>query len=84
MWLNKLKSAIVTEDLQKAISLLQEVPADLTKKELGEASFLLNEAAYKATRLRDETALKMEKIKKNIDFLHATENAKQQRFDITS
>jgi len=84
MWLNKLKAAIITENLDEALRLLQKVPSDLTQKELQEASFLSREAATIATRLRDETAVTMKKIKNSIDFLHATEQTKQQKFDITS
>jgi len=83
MWLNQLKVAVVTKDVEQVSTLLQDIP-ELTTKELDEASHLLREAALIAKELRDETAQTMKKIKKNIDFLHATESNKTQKFDITS
>jgi hypothetical protein len=82
MWLNKLKAAVVMRDVTKVSELLDDVPT-LTKSELEQASHLLNEAAKIATELRDETALSMEKVRKNIRFLAATESKRKQGFDIT-
>jgi len=84
MWLSKLKSALIMKEVEKISLLLEEKPKDLTAKELEEASFLLREAAKIATSLRDETVKTMKQLKKNIDFLNATESKKVQKFDITS
>ena len=83
MWLNRLKTAVVTEDVEKVSKLLKERP-ELNTREMEEASYLLREAALIAQRLRDETAKTMKKVKKSIDFLHSTESKKVQQLDITS
>ena len=84
MWLKQLKSAVVMHDMQKVEELLREIPTELGVKECEEASFLLDEAAKISKQLRDETAMQMQKVRKNINFLHATASNKEQSLDITS
>ena len=84
MWLNQLKSALVMRDVEKISYLLETKPQNLNVKEMQEVSFLLREAAKIATDLRDETAKTMQQVKKNIDFLNATESKATQKLDITS
>jgi len=84
MWIKQLKSAVVLNDMQKVEELLKEIPSKLNANEYEEASFLLKEAALISEKLRDEITLQMQKVKKNIDFLHATSLAKEQSLDITS
>jgi len=77
MWLNKLKSAVVMRDVFTIEKLLEDVPT-LTQQEIQESVYLLKEAAKIAQELRDETQVQMQKIKKNIDFLEATQTKKIQ------
>jgi len=82
MWLKKLKSALITKDVNTISTLLDDVPS-LSSDELKEASFLLEEAAKVATQLRDEIGMKIQKVQKNRDFLDATSLSQQQHLNIT-
>jgi tetrahydromethanopterin S-methyltransferase subunit B len=84
MWLNELKIAVVEKDVKQLSVLLENIPVLSDAKEIESAIYLLKEATVIVEALKDETAASMLQIKKNIDFLDATRNDKQNKLDITS
>jgi len=84
MWLNELKIAVVEKDVERLDTLLENIPTLSDAKEIENAIYLLKEATAIIQVLKDETAASMLQIKKNIDFLDATRNDKQNKLDITS
>jgi phage-related protein len=84
MWLNRLKAAIIQKDIELLEKLIDEMPEFKKEKEIRSVGYLLKEAANFVEELKDETAVKMEQIKKNIDFLNSTKNPKPNKLDISS
>jgi hypothetical protein len=84
MWLNKLKVAIVQKDIDLLDSLLDDLPNLSDPKEIESAIYLLREASEILHTLKDETALSMIQIKKNIDFLRSMESDSASKFDVMS
>jgi len=72
MWLNKLKIAIVEKDTQNIDKLIDTMPEFSNKDDAQSALYLIKEAAKLMYGLRDETAIKMKKLKKHIEFLDST------------
>ncbi|PHS56716.1 MAG: hypothetical protein COB17_08395 [Sulfurimonas sp.] len=84
MWLNKLKIAIIEKDADKLEKLLEDIPNPKSINEAQEALFLLNEATDMMHILKDETSESMLKIKKNLSFIHSTQNKPKHSFEIKS
>lgn len=84
MWLQKLKIAIVEEDIDIINTLLEDVPLLREDKEIDEAQTLLHEALVLVVKLQNNTKNLMIKIKKNIDFLNAIEGTSFNKLDIVS
>lgn len=84
MWLTKLKIAIVEKNTDALDKLLDETPKFSDAKEIQEASYLLREASELLHSLKDETALSMKQIKKNISFLNSTQAQPSAKLDIRS
>ena len=84
MWLNKLKIAIVEKNTDALDKLLDEIPKFSDAKEIQEAAYLLREASELLHSLKDETALSMKQIKKNIAFLKSTQVQPSAKLDIRS
>ena len=83
-WLNKLKIAVVQKDTKLVDKLLDDIPALEDEKEIKNALFLLDEAVNIVQNLQNETAISMKQLKKNIDFLSATQSSVINKLDITS
>ena len=84
MWLTKLKIAVVEQDTKALTKLLDDIPKLESKKEVETALHLLKEASIIVNTLKDETALNMRKIKKNIQFLDSTKSKSKSKLDIKS
>jgi hypothetical protein len=84
MWLNQLKIAVVTQDMEQLNALLNDIPLLENPEEVKEALFLLKEATEVFTKLKSETEISMQQLKKNIDFLRSTEAPAINKLDITS
>lgn len=85
MWLNQLKIAVVQRDLTLLNTLLDDIPTLEDPKDIESAQVLLNEAATVFTKLKDETAISMKKMKKSIEFLRSTHSQKKtNKLDIKS
>jgi len=87
MWATKLKLAIVEKDTKALDELLNSIPtfdAKEDEKEIQEAMFLLREALILAHTLQDDTALSMQLIKQNINFLKVSQEKPRSSLNITS
>lgn len=84
MWLNSLKVAIIEKDTDKLSELLETLPEFENTQQMEEGLYLLKQAAELMYTLRDETAVSMRQLKKNIDFLSSTGNQEKSKFDIKS
>lgn len=84
MWLKELTIAVVQKDPQALERLMGNVPVLHNPEDLQKAIYLLEEAKKVMLSLQEETAASMLQIKKNLDFLQATQQQKINRLDITS
>jgi hypothetical protein len=84
IWLTKLKIAIVEKDTSAVDTLLDEIPNFEDLKDIKEAMYLLKEALELLYSLRDETAVSMAQIKKNIEFLQSTRPTNKNTLDVSS
>ncbi|MDF1883751.1 hypothetical protein JHD49_07370 [Sulfurimonas sp. SAG-AH-194-C21] len=84
MWLEALKIAIITKDIDKIETLLLDLPELSKADDIDAALCLLKEATTLVTSLRDETQISMIQMKKNINYLNATNHKQIGKFDIKS
>ena len=84
MWLNQLKVAVVQRDTELLSSLLDDIPALEDAQDIETAIYLLQEATTIMHQLKDETAVSMKQIKKNIDYLNSSVADQKSQFDVTS
>ena len=84
MWLNKLKIAIIEKDMDSLNSLMDELPTLEIKEDVTTAIYLLKEATSLVEALKDDTQNSMIQMKKNINFLKATQAPSIGKLDITS
>ena len=84
VWLKKFKAAVVQRDIALIEKLLSDIPEFNSVEDMKEARYLTEEAILVAEALKNETAVSMAQMKKNIDFLNVTKRDKHSRFDITS
>ncbi|EQB39177.1 hypothetical protein M947_08460 [Sulfurimonas hongkongensis] len=82
MWINKLQIAIIEKDADSIDALVQEAPKFENTKEIERAMYLLREAMELIYTLKDETALTMKQLKKNIRFIESTQSQTQNRLDV--
>ncbi len=82
MWLTKLKIAIIEKNTDALSALINDIPKLTNKKDIQEALYLSREALELLYTLKDETALNMSKIKKNLSFLRSTEVPTSTKLDI--
>jgi len=82
MWIKKLQIAIIEKNPDAIDALMQETPEFKDKKEIESAMYLLREAMELIYTLKDETALTIKQLKKNIDFLASTQPQTQNRLDV--
>ena len=81
MWLKKFKIALIEKNTQEIEKLLDAPPQFENMEDVETAMYLLAEASKLLHKLKDETALTMKQLKKNIDFLKSTEAPKNIKFD---
>lgn len=82
MWLGKLKIAVVEGDVASLQKLLGNIPQLKEKEEMQEALYLIKEATLQMQKLKDETLISMQQMKKNIAFLHSTDSRSFKNLDI--
>jgi len=84
VWLNQLKVAVVQRDTELLSSLLDDIPTLEDAQDIETALYLLQEATTIMQQLKDETAVSMKQIKKNIDYLNSSIADQKSQFDVTS
>ena len=82
MWLNQLKIAIAEKNTNNLDKLIDDIPKLEKKEDIDQAIYLLREASELVHTLKDATSARMKQMKKNIDFLKATERKKKPTLDI--
>lgn len=73
MWLTKLKTALVLEEIDRISSLIDEMPKFDTLTEMEEAAYLLSQSKTLIEHHQIETAQALHQLKNTIDFLKSTE-----------
>jgi len=84
MWADALEIAIIEQDINAINNLLDNMIEIHDVQEAKRAFYLLEEASILVGNLKDETAASMKKMKKNINFLKATQSSLENKLDITS
>jgi hypothetical protein len=73
MWLTKLKTALVLEDVEQLSSLLDVMPQFESIEQMEEASYLLVQTKSLIEKNKAETAQTLIQLKNNINFLKSTQ-----------
>ena len=73
MWLTKLKTALVLEDIEQLSSLLNEMPQFDTMEQMEEASYLLMQTKALIEKNKTHTAQILQQLKNNLNFLKSTQ-----------
>ncbi|ABB43485.1 hypothetical protein Suden_0204 [Sulfurimonas denitrificans DSM 1251] len=82
MWIKKLQIAIIEKDADTISILIETTPKFESVKEIESAIYLLKEANEVMHTLKNETALTMKQLKKNIDFLESTQPQIRSKLDL--
>jgi len=72
MWINELKIAFVTKDIQKIDKLIGSLPKFETLKEMEEAYHIMDQVNTLLNSLKNKSLTDMKKIKSNIVFLKSS------------
>lgn len=73
MWLTKLKTALVLEDIEQLSSLLDKMPQFESIEQMEEASYLLMQTKTLLEKNKAETAQTLIQLKNNLNFLKSTQ-----------
>lgn len=73
MWLTKLKTALILEDIESISTLLDETPQFETIEQMEEASYLLMQVKALIEKDKIQTAQILQQIKNNLNFLKSTQ-----------
>jgi len=84
MWIQEFKIALIEEDTQKLAELADADLQFCSVTEIEEAMFLIKQANELCVKLKSDTALSLKQLKKNIDFIRATEAPPSYKLDIIS
>jgi len=72
MWLTKLKTALVLEEIERISALLDEMPQFDTLEQMEEAAFLLQQSKTLLEQKKIQTAQTLQQLKNSLDFLKST------------
>lgn len=81
MWLKKFKIALIEKNTDELEKLLDAPPKFENIEDAEAAMYLLAEASKLLHKLKNDTAVAMKQLKKNMDFLKSTEAPKDIKFD---
>lgn len=73
MWLTKLKTALVLEEIDRISVLLDEMPHFDTITQMEEAAFLLQQSKVLVEGKKVQTAQTLQQLKNTLDFLKSTQ-----------
>lgn len=72
MWLTKLKTALVLEEVERISTLLDEMPQFDTLEEMEEAAYLLQQSKILLEQKKNQSAQTLQQLRNSIDFLKST------------
>ena len=84
MWLTDFKIAIIEKNIDKLDSLIDEVPSNMSQKEIENALYLIDQAADIVSDLKSELFKSMQKTRNNLRFLNVTNTAPISKLNIKS
>jgi len=84
VWLKKFKIALIEQNAEDIVTLLDNIPHFASLAELQEAKNLVDSTNELFRNLQKETQLSMLQVKKSIDFLNATQAPHTAKLDINS
>jgi len=73
MWLNKLKTSLVLEDIESISNLIDEMPQFETLSQMEEAAYLLVQCKAIVELRKSETGHVLQQLKSTIDFIKSTQ-----------
>lgn len=73
MWLTKLKTALVLEEINRLSSLLEEIPQFDTLEQMEEAAYLLMQCRTLLEQNKTQSAQTLLQLKNTLDFLKSTQ-----------
>lgn len=73
MWLTRLKTALVLEEIDRIEALIDEMPLFSTLEEMEEAAYLLHQTKELVERNKSQTSHALRQLKSTIDFLKSTQ-----------
>ncbi len=73
MWLTKLKTALVLEDIEQLSSLLDEMPQFESIEQMEEALYLLIQSKTFLKKSKMQTTQSLQQLKNNLNFLKSTQ-----------
>lgn len=73
MWLAKLKTALILEDIEQLSTLLDEMPQFDSIEQMEEASYLLIQTKTLIETHKSHTAQILQQLKNNLNFLKSTQ-----------
>lgn len=82
MWLNAFKTALVTEDIQKLSSLIEQMPVFDSLEEMETAAYMLLHAKTLLENEQQKNRLTLQQLKNTIDFLQSSENPSSSTLNI--
>ena len=83
-WINSFKVAIIEENFQKIEELSSLLPRFIVYKNMIEAQYLIKEALVLMYKEKQQTMVKMQKLKLNRQFISSSYTGKISAFDKTS
>ncbi len=84
MWFREFEIAIIEKDTQKLEELVEAPMQFANVDEMRRAAYLMEEALLLLHELKSQTKQTIMQLKKNIDFLKATQEKTPSQFDIRS
>ncbi|MGA9046234.1 hypothetical protein [Sulfuricurvum sp.] len=73
MWLTKIKTALVLEEVERIDSLIDEIPLFDTLAQMEEAAYLLAQCKILLEQHQSQNAQRLKEIKNTLDFLKSTQ-----------
>ncbi|MDD5052742.1 MAG: hypothetical protein PHO27_08455 [Sulfuricurvum sp.] len=75
MWLNKLKAALVLEQIDSISSLLDEMPQFSSLKEMEQATYILQQCMTLLEHHKSEAASALQQLRNTLIFLKSSDSA---------
>jgi hypothetical protein len=83
-WIKKFKIALIEQDVETLISLLDDMPEFSNIEQMKEVSYLIQEVFYFANNSKNETSVALKRLKKSMEFFDKNNNKPQYKLNISS